>query len=304
LSKYRNKSTFTKNHPFAGNQYTKRTEATGKTNKKDLEEAIKVVENSGYFVTREPLQRGYTFNLNLGKEDDGYKIGIVSDTHLGSKYQQLENLHKFYDLCEAKGITKVVHAGDISDGQDVYKGHVYEVFKIGADEILEYVVKNYPSRDGIVTELVCGNHDESLYKKGGMDIGKRIFEKRPDIIHRGFYAADFILPEGLRISVHHGRGSGAYALSYKLQKLAEALVVPNQPEQNPNLVLLGHFHKACTLADYMGMQLIMCPCFQGQTPLGKALGGQPSIAGMIVELTPGEIPRFSYKKYTEVKEDY
>jgi hypothetical protein len=183
----------------------------------------------------------------------------------------------------------------------VYKGQEYETFKHGADEILDYVVDNYPDYN-IRTELLCGNHDESIYKRAGMDIGKAISLERKDIIHRGFYATSFLV-DGIRISVHHGRGSGAYARSYKSQKLAEALVSDN-PDNNPDIAILGHFHCSNILPNYMNMAMVQMPCFQAQTPLGKQIGRMPDIAGIILEIMPGDIPRFSYKRYKTIKEDY
>ena len=274
-----------------------------KITKTGLFEAIKTVENAGYFVTREPLQRDYTFNLDVSQDDnDIYRIGFVSDTHLCSKYQQLENLYKFYGLCDEMDIKTVIHAGDICDGIGVYKGHEFEVFKNGADEICDYVCKNYPKFKGITTQLLCGNHDESIYKRAGMDIGKAISSKRSDIIHRGFYAVTFLI-DGVRMAVHHGRGNGAYARSYKSQKLAEALV-SDHPDKNPDIAVLGHFHSVNILPNYMNMAMIQMPCFQDQTPLGKQIGRMPDIAGIIIEILPGHIPRFIYSNYTSIKEDY
>jgi predicted phosphodiesterase len=310
-SKHYNSTSFREGHHQNDNRQRNRQgqyipiklkQKNGKINKSELADAIRLVENSGYFCTKEPLKRDYVFDLGIDQGGEPYQIGLVSDTHLCSRYQQLENLHKFYSLCEDQGIETVIHAGDICDGIGVYKGHEYEVFKTGADEICNYVCKNYPEYPNISTNLLCGNHDESIYKRAGMDIGKAISSRRKDIIHRGFYAATFLV-DGIRIAVHHGRGNGAYARSYKSQKLAEALVSDN-PENNPDIAVLGHFHCSNVLPGYMGMMMIQMPAFQGQTPLGKTMGRYPDIAGIIIEILPRDTPRFIYSSYKEVKEDY
>ena len=38
---------------------------------------------------------------------------------------------------------------------------------------MEEIAKNYPKRDGIVTEFITGNHDHSFIK-GRLDIGRSI----------------------------------------------------------------------------------------------------------------------------------
>lgn len=276
-----------------------------KFSKKEVESAIKLIENSGYFVTKTPLQQGYTFDLDIDPvKGKTYKIGCVSDTHLGSKYQQLKSLHRFYKHCADEGITTILHAGDICDGMFVYKGHEFEVFRHGADEICEYVCQNYPDY-GITTELLCGNHDESLYRRSGMDIGEAISNKRKDIIHRGFHSANFLVGD-LKIALHHGIGGTAYARSYKCQKLAEAHV-EDDPAEAARIIILGHYHCSCILPDYMKFFMVQMGCFQAQTSLGRRLGRIPDIAGIILEFKGGRsfsVPKCTYLKYDSVKEDY
>lgn len=117
-------------------------------------------------------------------------FGVVSDTHLCNKNQQLTYLNDFYDRCAAEGITTIYHAGDISDG--FYKSrpdHIYELFKIGFDEQADYIIENYPRRNGITTKFITGNHDATHLKNGGADIGSRIAERRPDMEYLGYMSA-------------------------------------------------------------------------------------------------------------------
>ena len=113
------------------------------------------------------------------------RFAIMGDTQIGSKYAQLTYLHNFYDICEKEGITAVYHTGDITDGLKMRVGHEYELYEISADEMRDDVVKNYPKRKGITTYFITGNHDASLYKHVGFDIGRAIANLRPDMKYLG-----------------------------------------------------------------------------------------------------------------------
>ena len=109
------------------------------------------------------------------------KFAIIGDTQFGSKYTQISHLKSFYELCASEGIKDVYHTGDITDGLKMRPGHEYELYKTSADDMVQDVIDNYPKIDGITTHFITGNHDASIYKHVGYDIGNRIAEKRPDM---------------------------------------------------------------------------------------------------------------------------
>ncbi len=277
--------------------------------KKDLNKAVQLVQNSGLFVTKKPLQRGYKFELDIRPIDDinTYKVGIVSDTHLGSRYQQLESLWKFYETCYNAGITTILHAGDISDGYKMYPGQEFELFEQGEKNQATYIINNYPSFDGITTYFIGGNHDESFYKRYGSDICYDISIQRPDLIYKSMYLANFDI-HGINICLQHPDGSVAYARSYKPQKLAFSQI-ENQSMKTPNVLAIGHYHCSCILPDYAGIYAIQLPCFQAQTPsyMGKK-GLNPDIGGIILEFEEQDGKMISsktqYIKYQVKLDDY
>lgn len=116
------------------------------------------------------------------KEKDNYRIGVVSDTHLGSVAEQLNALYEAYDECEDYDVDFNLHAGDISDGCDVYRGHrkhkVPEA--IGWGRLIDYVVDNYPEKD-FKTLHISGNHDDKFFQQTGIHLGDRISQERDDI---------------------------------------------------------------------------------------------------------------------------
>ena len=65
------------------------------------------------------------------------KFGVISDTHIGSKYGDLVHLKEFYKTAKESGAKFVLHAGDIVDGEGVYRGQDYEIYAHGFDEQLQ-----------------------------------------------------------------------------------------------------------------------------------------------------------------------
>lgn len=212
------------------------------------------------------------------------KFGIVSDTHLCSKKEKINQLFTFYSICKKMGIEIVLHAGDMLSGWGVYKGQQNEVHTFGAVGQVDYAVANYPRIKGVTTYFIDGNHDESWHKIAGIQTGELIGQKREDMVYLGQYSADVIL-SGTRIRLHHGDGGGAYALSYKGQKLAES--IPSG--QKPRVFILGHYHTAHYFW-YRNMHIINAGCFEDQTLFLLRKGLNPAIGGWLVELRLGEKP--------------
>ena len=168
------------------------------------------------------------------------RFAIMGDTQIGSKYAQLTYLHQFYDLCEKEGITSVYHTGDITDGLKMRPGHEYELYEISADEMRDDVVANYPRRKDITTHFITGNHDASIYKHVGYDIGQAIANLRPDMVYLGRDCAIVNLTPNCTLELRHPWDGTAYALSYKIQKMIEAM----ESDSKPNILAVGHYHKA------------------------------------------------------------
>lgn len=233
------------------------------------------------------------------------KFGLMGDTQFGSKYAQLTHLHNFYDICAKEGITKVYHTGDITDGLKMRPGHEYELYDSSADGQREDVVKNYPRREGITTYFITGNHDASLYKHVGYDIGAAIAKDRDDMVYLGRDCAVVNLTPNCTLELRHPWDGTAYALSYKIQKMIEAM----ESDSKPNILAVGHYHKQGHFM-YRNVHAIMTGCFQGQTPFTRGKGISVTLGGYIVTITVdsnGTIQRISPEfipYYASIKDDY
>ena len=233
------------------------------------------------------------------------KFAIIGDTQLGSKYAQISHLKNFYELCALEGIKDVYHTGDVTDGLKMHSGHEYELYKTSADDMVQDVIKNYPRIEGITTHFITGNHDASIYKQVGYDIGNTITEKRPDMKYLGRDCALIFLTPNCKLELRHPWDGTAYALSYKPQKMIEAM----ESDSKPNILAIGHYHKAEYLF-YRNVHCLQTGCFQGQTPYTRGKGISVHMGGWIVTIhvdKNGTITRFGSEfipYYSSIKDDY
>lgn len=217
--------------------------------------------------------------LDIGK--DRVKLAIISDTHLGSKFEQLTALQAFYHYADTQKVDAFIHCGDWLQGSDrMHKGMELEVHAHGSDEQVNYAAAVYPrsKRRGVLTYGISGNHDDSFLKDGGTNVVRQLASLRSDIAYVGQDAA-FLVLGALRMYLVHPDGGGAYAKSYKPQKIAEALPV----ERNVVLALIGHYHVFGQFRERR-THTLMLPCFQSQYAWLARKSLHPDIGGLIVDL--------------------
>lgn len=233
------------------------------------------------------------------------RFGIVSDTHIGSKHQQITLLNDFYDICQKEGITDIYHSGDITEGYNMRKGQEYEVFCHGTDEQADYVIKNYPFREGLTTHFITGNHDHSGIKSSGVDIGRLIARERKDMVYLGLSNAKVHLTPNCVMELNHPLDGASYALSYTLQKFIDSM----SGGEKPNILINGHHHKAMYVF-YRNIHAIEAGCFEAQTPWMRGKRLSAHVGGWIVEVAvseDGTIKRFKQEfipYYKSVEKDY
>lgn len=233
------------------------------------------------------------------------RFGLMGDTQLGSKYAQITQLHKYYDICRQLEITNVYHTGDITDGLKMRPGHEYELYCTSADELRDDVVKNYPKINGITTHFITGNHDASLYKHVGYDIGNAIARERTDMKYLGRDCAVVHLTPNCTLELRHPWDGTAYAISYKPQKMIEAM----ESDSKPNILGIGHYHKAEYIF-YRNVHCFQTGCFQSQTPFTRGKGISVHLGGWILTVYVDEngyiqriVPEF-IPFYVSEKDDY
>ena len=192
------------------------------------------------------------------------RFGLVSDTHFWSKVAAIDELWEFYDRAKDKWVECFIHAGDLVDGHNVYKWHIFELDKLWAEEQAKLVINKYPNV-GLDTYYILWNHCESFLKEWNIDIGKMISNMRKDLIYLGFYSAD-ITVNWIKVWLQHWAWWNAYARSYKIQKMAENI----NPKDQPHIYAAWHRHTAL-YQFYRKMHLFLPWAFQKSTLLSKRL---------------------------------
>jgi len=267
------------------------------------QELLEEISKRGYIAYKQEIKEDKEYKYD--ERVKTYKLGIVSDTHFGSKYQQLQHLWDFYRICEHFKVDAILHGGDVCEGNGkLYRGQLYEMFMHGAQNQLDYLVKNYPVKKGLKTYIIGGSHDYSFYKDAGYDILEHFADRRDDIEHLGYWGA-FLQFGKVKIYLMHGSGGIAYARSYKMQKIIEQFA----PEHKPHILLLGHYHQPCYMEGYRNIEGFQLKCFQSQTPYLKGKGYFPVLGGTILTIHQAEkglesVDIYNKVYYVPIKDDY
>lgn len=241
----------------------------------DRGEAVQVEEDT---ITASAAPRIITTPAEIEWSGEVFRFCAISDTHLGSRYEQLQALRAIYAECEKRGIDTVFHSGDLVDGEKMYRGHEYEIHTHGADAQIDYVVAVYPQVKGITTHVIAGNHDWSFYRHAGIDVVHKIAKARPDFRYHGPISRSVQVRSAARrrgyvqIDLVHPSGGPAYARSYRLQKLAESY----QPGAKPDIALVGHFHFQAHIFVRL-IHMVQVPCLQAQTSYLREKGLEPVV---------------------------
>ena len=185
---------------------------------------------------------------------------MIGDTHLNCKYTREDLLNSAYKQFKKENVDLIFHTGDLDDGEDMHRGHVYELQRHGFDDHKNHIIAEYPLIPGMHTYIISGNHDLSFMKSGGADIVKAIAKERNDFIYLGQQEADIKIRDvTVRLS-HPGKGS-AYAISYQPQKQVESI----SGGKKPNILYIGHYHKMEYLF-YRNVNIIQTGTLCEQTP--------------------------------------
>ena len=245
---------------------------------------VEALESQGYRITKAPPKERASAKLDVAIKPGGtVRVGIVSDTHIGSTKQQITALRDFYRYADERGVVAYLHAGDMLEGiHQAHRDAAYEQYAHGVDAQVDAVVEQYPTSANGKTLFVDGNHDDWAFQNVGVTSGKVLAARRPDFTYLGYHSA-FVSVGPVRFLVQHGaRGGGAYAKSYKPQKLIEGLADAERGQLD--VALFGHFHQDLYLGRYMGVFGFMLPCFKAQDRFLRSLGRNPTIGGLVLEL--------------------
>jgi biotin operon repressor len=260
--------------------------------------------NGIYKLSHTPHYEPKTIDVDW-KGDKIIRFGMLGDTQINSKYTQITYLHEAYDIFEREGIETVYHTGDLDDGEKMRPGHEYEIYTHGSDDHVDEIVKVYPKRKKVKTKFICGNHDAAYIKLAGIDIGEQVQGKRDDMEYLGQSQAFINLTPNCTLELRHPNDGTAYAISYKIQKMIDAM----SGGEKPNILAVGHYHKKDDLF-YRNVHSIQTGCLQAQTPFMRGRSISAVLGYFIIEIhvdDAGQIARLKpefFPFYKAIPEDY
>jgi predicted phosphodiesterase len=176
-------------------------------------------------------------------DSESVKILAMTDTHIGSQHTNEALIEHAIEVGKREGCSLMVHAGDVTEGMSGRDGHIYELSRPGATKQKAAAVDIFSKWDK-PSMFISGNHDAWYMNKGdvGYDIVADICNALPNAKYLGYGEGDIDL-NGVRVRLWHGEDTGSYAVSYRLQKLAESF----SGGEKPGVLLCGHTHKYGTI---------------------------------------------------------
>ena len=212
-----------------------------------------------------------------------WRIGVVSDTHLGNDHEMEHELGEAYAVFKREGINRVYCPGNLLDGEKTYPGQEYEIHVMGAEHVVANLARVWPKVEGITTYHVASSscHEGYYLKSAGLLIGKKIQEERPDMVYLGLDEADVKMHDGpaspiMRI-VHPGGGT-SYADSYRPQKIVESY----SGGEKPTALIVGHYHKG-GYYNIRDVAVWQAECLERQTPFMRKRSIRAVLGFWIVE---------------------
>ncbi len=203
------------------------------------------------------------FTLDIGNDTE-FNALVISDTRLGSKYQQLSRLNFAYQEAWRNGIDKTILLGDVTEGLYGLNNPYYDtLFADTTDKQVDYVIDNYPYIEGMKTYFITGDQDATHTAKNGMDIGRIISEERDDMIYLGNMRCTLNIRK-MKILAQHlkiGAFDRAKTISLKPQDAIYAM----RSEEKVDIILDGHILASQQMTE-RSMREIAVPSLVATTP--------------------------------------
>lgn len=245
------------------------------------EEGITFIHNYVRKTKTIPHLEGPEEGLDIYDKMQGKVIefAVVSDTHFGNLCADKVSLNKFYDEVERRGLTTVLHAGDLTDGHYTNRPtSVLEQYAVGFSNQLRDFVKDYPRRDGITTYAISGNHDFTYMRNGFANIGEVIDDMRDDIIYLGHNFGRIHLGPKLSVSLIHPTGGISQNYNKRIRDIIE-----KSPERKSDIMLIGHYHK-WAFVKHQGSYGYVVPSFEKRTEFMRDIGIDSVVGGLFFKI--------------------
>jgi predicted phosphodiesterase len=222
-------------------------------------------------------------------DGDQLKVGVITDTHIGSKSFREDWFDGAVDRFLAADVDVVLHVGDISEGMSNRPGHIYELTHLGYSEQLDACVEQMGKLADFPVYAIDGNHDRWFVKSNGAKIVPAVCDALDNMTFLGHDTGTLEIG-GIRIQLWHGEDGASYAHSYRLQKVIEAL----PGGKKPHVLVSGHVHKSGYFFE-RNVHAFLSGCIQEQTPWmrSKRLPAHPGFWILDMDINAGSVVRMS-----------
>ncbi len=175
-----------------------------------------------------------TYNFDTDEYNE-FNFIVISDTRLGSKSQQLSILNDIYLKGQKMGYNNVILCGNISAGlYPISDPYAESNFVDDTYSQIDYIVNNYPKLEGMKTYFITGKIDKKHLKNEKVNIGKRIAEKRDDMIYLGDGSCEVMI-DNTKVHVLNAKLGKTYTVSYRTQQQIDSY----RSEDKPDILLYG-----------------------------------------------------------------
>ena len=237
-----------------------------------------------------------TYDKPVTNKVGKHRIGVMTDTHIGSKYTNSEYIIDSLKMMKDKGCEMIIHAGDIVEGISHRQGHVFECTHYGFDAQFEET-KRILSTTDLPIYAIAGNHQAWAMNAVGADINRYLERDLEHFHYLGYDNATMNIGSVKALIWHGNDGNSSYATSYRVQKIIESM----QGGTKPNILITGHTHKMVYLFE-RNIHALSAGCMQFQTAfmMGKKLAAHVGFFIVDIEESNGEVLSFCptfYPKY-------
>lgn len=219
--------------------------------------------------------------------DRVYTFGAMADLHIGHIQEDRNALRKYvYEAVDHYDVRTFFIAGNWIDG-DKFSNENYVT---GLDNQVNTFLEVLPYIPGVKYYILDGDdHEGWFFQKqnvlpGQLAVDKQAAFGRDDLFYLGYMEATVTLnfPNGhnVKLGVMHG-GGGTSSRNYGLAA-QKAIDERYHPAEIPDILILGHYHKLLSLANYRGCHVFMPGCFTHQSNFTRKLGITGMIGGYVV----------------------
>lgn len=182
-----------------------------------------------------------------------FKLCLLSDTHLGSKFDQISSLETIYNKGEKIGVDYYLHAGDFFEGF-INNSHEFKrsLRHQTVDQQIEYAYNNYP-HSSKPTLIINGNHEEETRRKTKVDMLEELTKLRNDIIYLNNTKSNIQMGK-LRIMMMHTNTTNRSMKENIIKKDIDKYPL----NATPKIVITGHTHNR-SYKLYKGTHIFQVP---------------------------------------------